>query len=251
MPRDRGLEQAGLVAQPGVDHFGDAGSPRRCGHHVGGLHDGGKRIAHRHRAAAGAHEGQVVLGVARGQGVVCRKTEIFERRTEARSLVDAVGEHHHGTLVEDDLQVEAKRADGIEHRSLVGLPGCDDDAAHRQGRNPLRFEALDKGFGRGRPEGALLLAGRRVEQRAVLRHHAVEEVEPGAHAFEVGPFTPCHHDEASAAALQSFESLERRCVDDPVVRDSAVVIGRERLEVMHAPVSSWETNVSTIENHPS
>ena len=49
---------------------------------------------------------------------------------EAPGLVDVARQHHHRPLVEDDVQLEGKIANGLQNGRLVRLPCSDDGAAN-------------------------------------------------------------------------------------------------------------------------
>lgn len=62
----------------------------------------------------------IVLRVADRDHVVRRNIQFGEGRLQAARLVDAGRQHHDGSLVEDDLQLQSEFPDGLEDRGLVG-----------------------------------------------------------------------------------------------------------------------------------
>ena len=130
----------------------------------------------------------------------------LERALEARGLVDVAGQHHHRALVEDDVQLEPKVADGLEHDRLVRFPGGDDGAADGQRRHAELPQARDERR-RGRlGERRLLLLGRVEEKSAVLCDHEVEQLELGERALQIRKVPAGDEDQLSAGRLTSFSA---------------------------------------------
>ena len=229
----RGIEEGVLVLDPGVDGLHDTLAARRNRHDIGRLLHGRQGIADRDRAPARPHEREIVLGVSGRHDVVGRQAEVFQRRPETRGLVDAVRQHHHGAFVENNLKVEPERPDGVEDCRLVGFPRGHDDAPDRERLDAEPLQMRHEGLGRRRTQGSLLLCAGRVEQRSILGHDAVEQVEPRAGPLEIWQFPARHHHQAPAGLLQPLQGRDGRLVDDAVMGDRAIVIGGERAKVMH------------------
>jgi hypothetical protein len=146
-----------------------------------------------------------------------------------RALGHAVGQEHQGAPVVDEFQAHAGHRERFPDARLVGPRGGDKDTSdliedasvvelrQQSRRRRGRLVAEDPGSWE-------------VEDRPVLRDHAVEEVEPLADAGEVEEGAPGHQDQAEprlARALQGGEGLGT----DPVrERQGAVVVTGERRE---------------------
>ena len=71
----------------------------------------------------------IIFRVTHSDNIVRRDMHQLKRRQQSASLVDAGRQDHDRPLVEDDLQFQPQFSNGVEDRSLVGLPGRHDDAA--------------------------------------------------------------------------------------------------------------------------
>ncbi len=81
------------------------------------------------------------------------------------------------------------------------------------GLTPAFFSlATNSGSGDG---AIVLLACRRVDQRAVLGDDLVEQADFGKDAQEVGQLAPGNQDQLAAAFLESLEGTERFLGDEP------------------------------------
>ena len=98
--------------------------------------------------------------------------QLAQRRGEARRLVHAGGQHHHGAFVEDHLQLEAEIADGVEHGRANAAPMSPRSRRPTDsGATPRRSSSATNAGGGGVGEHGLSLARGPVEQRAVLGDH--------------------------------------------------------------------------------
>ena len=129
-----------------------------------------------HPAAGHAEHDQVVLGVADGDGGLGGLPSSSQGDIQPGGLVDAGRQHHHGVLVEDDLEVQLHLVDGAHHLGLVGLPGRADRPAHRERGDPVGLQGGDEARRQGGREEALVAGGRVVEECAVLEDAEVEDV---------------------------------------------------------------------------
>jgi len=239
-----GAEGLDAARDEALDQFPNARAARPSGDQVGLVLDRRQRIGDGDRKAARLHESMVVLGVADGHDIVGGQAEIVERRLQAARLVDAGWQDHHRALVEDDLQFEPEVPNCFEHGFLIGFPSRDNGAADRQRSDALRAQPLDESFGRlGRQR--LFLPGRRVvEERAVFRDDAVEEIEAGKAAGEVRQLPAGDENELSAGAFEVDQRFNGRRVNDAVVGQSAVVVRCETDDVHCHSHSSTRTRTS-------
>src|SRR5690606_27601547 len=134
-------------------------------------------------------------------------------------------------LVEDDLKLEPKLANDIEHELLLRLPRRDDHAPDRQRLDAPRLEPLDEQRRRRLREKTFDPCGGIVEQRAVLRDDSIEHVELTEDALQVVELAPCDEYQSPARLLEPAQSGERLAGDDAAVRKSSIVIGGEREEI--------------------
>ncbi|HEX9575491.1 MAG TPA: hypothetical protein VF994_15460 [Myxococcales bacterium] len=143
---------------------------------------------------------------------------------QAGALVDAGGEHHHRALVEDDLQLEPLPLDLLQHRRLVRHAGGDDHAPGGEGHarpSQCRREAFRRRLG----QGALLLPVGQIEERAVLRHHRVEEIDTGEDLQEVFEVAAGDQEQLAPARPQPLQRLLGSGQHAAVVGQRLVVIG--------------------------
>ena len=232
--RDAGLGQAQIGFGQQARQLDDAGAV--IGDDKIGLGlDRGERVLDGDGAAARAEEGLVVLGVADADDIVRRQAEALERALEAPGLVDVAGQHHHRALVEDDVQLERKVVDGLEHDRLVRFPGGDDGAADRRGRHAEVLQTLHERRRRRLGErGFLLLCG--VEEKGpVLGNDEVEQLQLREGPLQVGKVPAGDEDQLSAGALDLLQPLDGRRIDAAIVGQGAVVVGRQGNEEHVAP----------------
>ncbi len=223
-----GLVHLGQVGfQPQVHQFGDAHAPLSPRHKGSGVLQPGQGVCHRDRHPAKIQEGKIVLGIPHCDNVAGRDVEFLECGSQPAFLVDTGRQHHHGALVEDDLQLQPQVAYGGQHLALVRLPACDDHAPHRQGRHPgipQPLGELRRGSGGQRP---FLLGRGLVEQRAVLGHDQVEQVQAGHAADQVVQLPSRDQDQLAAGPAQALQGCQRRCVHLAVMGDGAIVVGSQ------------------------
>jgi len=195
VPPQARLEAGQVVREKLVDQLADAGpgAPRR--HEVGLLPQRGERVGDGDGALAGLQEGVVVLGVSDPDGIVRRQPQLPERGRQTRPLVHSGGEHHDRAFVEDDLQLQAELADRFDGGGLVRRDGGDEDAPGRQRGDPAAAKQVEERGGGRRPQRPALARSGGVEERAVLRHDPVEEVEPVAHRLQLLQLAPGHEQE--------------------------------------------------------
>src|SRR5262249_46478936 len=97
-----------------------------------------------------------------------------QREAKARCLADAGWKHHDGVLVEDDLELQAHVADGLDDSRLVWAPCGHDYLSGTERSYAALSQCLDK-FMRWRlGEDFLFLGARVVEKCAILGDHAPE-----------------------------------------------------------------------------
>jgi hypothetical protein len=202
-----------------------------AGRHEGdALLDRGEGVGHRHRALAEIQETVVVLGVADADHVVERQPQLLQGGAEARPLVDAGWQDHHGVPVEDDLQLQAQVANGFEHDRLV--------RPHRGHDDPSELERSDAALGEQGDElrryrlgeGPLFLAGRSIENGPVLGDHAVEEVEGLEQGGDVGEQPAGDEEELPARLAKAPQGVQGRLADVAVGGQRRVVVARQRVE---------------------
>jgi hypothetical protein len=193
-------------------------------HDVGAVLQRRQRIGNGGRAFAHAQKRMIVFRIAYADGIVCRYSDLAQRRRQAARLGDAGGQHHDGALVEDDLQLQAQVANDFEYRGLVRLPGRNDDPAHRDGMDLPRDEHIDEDLRRTLRQYLLFSARRPVNERAVLGDDALEQVQPREHPPQVIHFATRNEDQFAAAISQALQGANRRLIDAPVMRDGAVVV---------------------------
>ena len=179
--------------------------------------------------AARVEEGEVVLGVAQGQHVVRRELEEAQHLLDPGALGHAGGQQHEGGAVRDQVPGHLGRAQRLAHRRLVAAAGADDDPAHLVvDAPPLELSEQPAGH-----RGSLVADHRRagiVDHRAVLGHHAVEELQAVAHARELEEGAPGHEHQPEARLLRPLERGAHRRTDPVIDRERAVEIASERLE---------------------
>ena len=175
----------------------------------------------------------VVLRVAHPDRVVRRQSERLERGCQPRGLVDAGRQHHDRALVEDHLQLESEIANRLEHRCLVGLPRRHDHATHRQGLDRTLSQGFDEALRRSRAEGLLLAGGGHVEQRTVLGHDVVEQIEPRADPLQVIEIAAGDQQQLAAGLDQALERREGFVRHLPVVSQRAVIVTTQG-EITHS-----------------
>ena len=110
---------------------------------------------------------------------------------------------------------------------LVRLDGGDDRFAHRQRRDAAALELLHERRRRRRTEGAGGARRGVVEQRAVLRHDAVEQAHLRKDREQLIELAPGDEDELAPGRREPLERGDGRRRDLPVARDGAVEIGGE------------------------
>src|SRR5688572_29004384 len=94
-------------------------------------------------------ESMIVLGITDSDHIVRRKLELFERSHSSGRLVRAGRQDHHGTLVEDDLQLQSEVPNDLQHRRLIWFPGRYDRAPDRKRLDISLPELLDEDGWRG------------------------------------------------------------------------------------------------------
>ena len=193
------------------------------------LADGRDAVARAGAEAARVEEGEIVLRVSDGQHVVRREVQEAQDLLDPGALGHAGGQEHEGRTVRDQVPAHVGRAQRLAHRRLVGAPGADDDAADLVvDAPPLELAEQPPGH-----RGPLVADHRRagiVDHRAVLGHHAVEELEAVAHARELEEGAPGHEHEPKARPPRPLERGAHRRADPVVDGERAVEIASERLE---------------------
>ena len=237
-----------VVFDHALDQLDDAAAVISPGDEVRPLLERRQRIGDGHGAFAHRQESMVVLRVAHADAVVRRELHFRERGGKAACLVHARRQHHHGALVEDDLQLEPELLDDVEDDLVLGCPGGDDHPADGQGRHVPLFERLYEGGGGPLCQRLLGVRRRRVEQRAVLGDDLVEDLQLPEMIREVVELAPRDQHQPPPGVLQLPERRQRRLAHLAVVGDGAVVIAGEDVVTHHAalPASSSHMRVESI-----
>ena len=227
----RNHDRAQIVVHHQLDQFFHSLAARAAGDEVGALLQRVERVGHRHAALAGSQHRMIVFRVADRDGVSLREAQLAQRDGKAGLLVDAGRQQHHRALVEDDLQLESELADHFHRLELMRLAHRHDHPARRDGNAPCP-QPLGQ-LGRRRfGEHDLLARLRPIQERAVLRHHAIEEIEPRTHALQVLQFAAGHQQRLPAALAQPLHRGERFLADRTLKRKRPVVVGGQR-EIAH------------------
>ena len=145
------------------------------------------------------------------------------------ALVHAGREHHDRALVEDDLELEAFTLDLLEHGGLVRHPSGHDDPAGRD-RHALPAERERELRRRRLGQPPFQLARGQVEERTVLRHDRVEQVEAGKDFHQVVEIAARDEQQLASAGPQPFQRLLGAADDAAMLRQRLVVVGCERDE---------------------
>src|SRR5262249_8916262 len=116
------------------------------------------------------------------------------------------GQHHHGALVENDVLLERKLANGLQYDTVVRLPCGNDRTPDRQGIHIERSQSLDqRGRRRISKRNLFLLCGIK-QQATVLSHHEIEQLDGVEDISKVGKIAPGHKDKLAPRAPQVLES---------------------------------------------
>jgi len=236
---ENGLEPArlrGLVGKDGRPEK-ESGERRAAGlreDDVGRSPEGRDGVGHRDAELARAEQGMVVLRVPERHRRVSRDAEVAERVEEPGPLRDARGDEHHLLPVPHDLHLEPEAPDLLERgRSVAGVPR--EDRLPPAERDAAPRERLLQLTGNGRGQQAR--APRPPRDRAVLPDDPVEEL-LGAwtELQELPRDAPGDEDQLHPLLPKDAERFEDRLVEAPGRRQRAVVVERERAEVLrHLP----------------
>ena len=89
----------------------------------------------------------------------------------------------------------------------------------------LRNVSTNSGEGSGASGVSFFVAGVE-EQRSVLRDYAIEKIDPGKDAQEIGQLSPRDEKKPPAGSPEGYERVCGCVVDNAVVRKRAVIVGR-------------------------
>ena len=101
--------------------------------------------------------------------------------------------------------------------------GGDDHAAGRQRHAALAQRPREAGR-RGLGQPPLQLADREVEQRAVLRHDCVEEIDPGEDLEQIVQIAASDQEQLATARLEPLQRCDRALQGLPVGRERLIVV---------------------------
>ena len=88
-----------------------------------------------------------------------------------------------------------------------------------------------------RTERGFLFCGGIKKQRSVLRDHAIEKINPGKDAHKIRQLAPSDEEKPPAGSPEGYERVCGRVVDNAVMRERAVVVGRQTADVHGAPAA--------------
>ena len=128
--------------------------------------------------------------------------------------------------------------DGVQNQLFVWLPGRDDGSPDGKRSDALLAQCLHqfrRGFG---SERGFLFCGGFKEQSSVLRDHAIEKINPGKNAEEIGKLSPRDEKKPPAGSPEGYERICGRVVDNAVLRERAVVVGRQTADIHGSPLGS-------------
>ena len=94
-----------IVVEPSADEFGDALAALALRDQGSGILEPRQGVGDGDRHAAQVQEREIVLGVTHRDHVAGRNLQLLQGRAQPAFLVDAGRQHHHGALVENDLQL--------------------------------------------------------------------------------------------------------------------------------------------------
>ena len=235
LPLDSRRDLGQIAVEKPLDRLDHPRPARGVCHDIGVRLDYRQRVGDRDGAAAGPQERMIVFCVADPDDIERRQAQPRERGGQAARLVDPGREHHHRPLVEDDLQFQPEVANCLEHDGFIRLPRCDDAAADRERRHFAALQLFDEERRWSLSERDLLPRRRVDEERPVLEHGEIEQVEIGKHPSQIRQLPPADEDQLTAGLLQQAQRLEGRLRDDAVFGERAVVVGRERDEIHPSP----------------
>ena len=110
------------------------------------------------------------------------------------------------------------------------------DRPTESGATPfLRNVSTSAGEGSG-ASGRLLFCGGVKEQGSVLGDHAIEKIEPRKHAHEIGQLSPSDEEKPPAGSPEGNERVAVGFVDDAIVCERAVIVGRQTADVHCSPL---------------
>jgi hypothetical protein len=125
--------------------------------------------------------------------------------------------------------------DGLENQLFVWLPSRDNGASDGKRSDALLAQCIHQ-FGRGLgTERRLLFCGGVKEQRSVLGHHAIKEINPGEDAHKVGQLAPSDEKKPPAGSPEGDERFGRCVIHDAIMRERAIIVGRKRADVHGTP----------------
>ena len=232
----------GMAGQPGdeldqvvedvlLDELHDAARGRRARHEVGALAQCGDRVGDGHRALREGEERVVVLGIADADHVVRRQLERRQRVQQTGALGDAGRQQHESVLVEHERPLDAGLADGGEGGLRERRVGGHDRAADVQAHAapPQRIHQCRL---RRVAERADLPPLGKVHEGPVLGHDGVEHpIEVGADRLQVREHAAGDEQELASGRPYALERPRGRLGDAVRLRDGAVVIGGDHVNV--------------------
>ena len=213
-----------VVFDETADQLGHACAVIAIGDKIDPVFERLNRVRNGDGTLAATQEGMVIFGIADADDVVAGEFQFGEGAIESCHLVDAGGQHHDGAFVEDDLQFEPELTDAFENRDLVRMPGSDDYVADAEARDAAPLEIGDEFIGRALRQRAFFARGWIEEKGAIFGNDAIEEIEVGEDAFEIGQFPACDHDQLAPGLTEIPQSFKGGFVDSAIVSESAVVV---------------------------
>jgi hypothetical protein len=216
-----------VIREDGIDQLGDAEPVISGRDQIDLLADGGKRIRDGDGAFAHLKKSMIVLRVAHAHGVVGREFQRGQRGLQARRLVYAGGQRHHGALVENHLQLQPQFADALEHDVFVRLLRGDNHPAGREVFHAALPHELQKARRRRVGENLLFASVGAVKQRAILRHDAIEDFRAPDDAQQILEPTAGDQNQFPPGFPQPFQRPPGLGRDLAMMGDRSIVIGRQ------------------------
>src|SRR6516225_5234727 len=99
-------------------------------HPIGALPNCSERVADCHGTLTNTQKTVIIFRVAYADDIVSGQAKLPEGDLKARSFVHTRGQDHHGSLVEDDLQLQIQVANRFQYSLFVWMPGGHDTLAN-------------------------------------------------------------------------------------------------------------------------
>jgi hypothetical protein len=124
------------------------------------------------------------------------------------------------------LQLKAVFTDRLENKLFVWLPGRDNGSPDGKWSDALFAQCLHQLWRGPRSKRGFFFRRRFKEQRSVLRDHAIEKINPREDADEIWQLSPRDEKKLPAGSPEGYERVCGRVVDNAVVGECAVIVGR-------------------------